>query len=456
MGFLLCSIALLLLISAGCGIFFLITPCNRLVSNIELLSLAILYGITFVTLCFFACGWLTSGWPLRLTVSILCLIVVGAGLYRKKDTNIHIIHNYPRSIGSYIIIVLLIIQLGIIAWVSLRTPLGWDGLFNWEIKARIAFENNGSIPPSYFSAQSLWWSHRGYPLLVPLLEAWFYSWLGVPHQGVSKIVQLLFYIAAIGLLAAGDGKIRKIPAVLLFFVPLTWFGDGSITTGYADFPLAVYYLASVVYLAEYWELSKPSVLKLFAISSMSLLWIKQEGLVLWLILCGLVIIRTIWLSEAKQRKLISIFIVIFPGATLLIFWTLLMQVFGVQTRHEYLPLTLGTLITNLGRLPSIFSSFLNELITWKHWGLLWVMLVVSTYFLRYNTLKHRYIIYLCTIILPIPAYLSAYLFLSTANASIEALLSASLSRNLLHVSLIVILFIGGTIVPNVDKSMRSS
>jgi hypothetical protein len=58
-----------------------------------------------------------------------------------------------------------------------RLVLGWDGLHIWEFKARLAFDNGGTVPAAYFRDVSRMWSHVDYPQYLPLTETWVYGWL---------------------------------------------------------------------------------------------------------------------------------------------------------------------------------------------------------------------------------------------------------------------------------------
>ena len=68
----------------------------------------------------------------------------------------------------------ILVEIAILIFVSFKHTLGWDGLFNWEIKARYAFLSRGTIPAAYYSSAGRVFSHPEYPLTVPLTEVWLY------------------------------------------------------------------------------------------------------------------------------------------------------------------------------------------------------------------------------------------------------------------------------------------
>ena len=130
-------------------------------------------------------------------------------------------------------IVLLGVLTGLLTWFTFRQSLGWDGLFVWEFKARLAAISGGSIPQTYYQDPARAWSHPDYPLLLPLSEAWIYMWLDRPDQHLVKILFPLFYVAMVGLLFRGatafGGCSRQgmIAAVLVFAVPAAMLGEGA-------------------------------------------------------------------------------------------------------------------------------------------------------------------------------------------------------------------------------------
>ena len=65
-----------------------------------------------------------------------------------------------------------------VAWQAFVRPLGYDGVFNFEVRARLALENGGSIPREFFSDPSRATMHAEYPLFVPLNQLWVYLCAG--------------------------------------------------------------------------------------------------------------------------------------------------------------------------------------------------------------------------------------------------------------------------------------
>src|SRR5204863_1860378 len=197
---------------------------------------------------------------------------------------------------------LMLSQFLILAAAALRTPLGWDALFNWEFKARLAFEHQpqGQLPLAYLSDASRAWSHPRYPLVVPFVEFWIYSWLGHVDQMMIKIIFPLFFYAVVG---AACGAVRRLTnnawlaaaaAVALGSLPPLAAGSGAVT-GYADVPLAAAITAAGS--CALMALTTPRIDMFMLAASLGVVaaWTKTEGLLLTLCLGSAVAVASTWM-----------------------------------------------------------------------------------------------------------------------------------------------------------------
>ncbi|HWQ36414.1 MAG TPA: hypothetical protein VNQ79_26515 [Blastocatellia bacterium] len=433
-------LASLFLLWAGLGVVLLTALRSRPLRACETLSLAFLCGAALVSLASFLLGWGLSGAALRWSVAALCLLTGLAGIIRWWRGAIEIRWSAPDGISDYLFLFLLLLQGGFLFWLSARSALLWDGLFNWEIKAQLAFQHAGRLPADYFTSAALRWSHPEYPLLLPLTEAWFFAWLGAAHQGMIKLLFPFFYLAALGLLAAGAAiagrsglRLWPLPT-LLFFLPQLLFREGSVTSGYADFPLAVAYLAVVIYLTEYWQTDDAEALRLTGWLSAVLPWIKQEGTVLWLCVMALAALRAI-----PQRHWRELARAVLPGALIIVMWLTFIRLIKAPVGQDYLPFTLSTLRANLSRVPVILTALLSEFINWRHWSLLWPGLLLALPLLR--RLRRQAIALGFAVILPLAFYVVVYLFISEEKNTVSGHIAASLPRLLTHVAPVALLLL---------------
>src|SRR5207253_6557992 len=257
---------------------------------VECACLAWLFGVGIVSLLLWLGGMFASGIVLQCLVTVACLALGILGWRVRQKSGLHFSLPRPTNSIEWVLATLLVIELVIIFFVSLKHTLGWDGLLNWEIKARYAFLNGGVIPGSYYSNPGRAFSHPEYPLAIPFTELWLYLWMAEPHQFWVKTIFPLFYAAGALLLALFVTRLSTkrwpglIVATLLAFVPFLSASPGGITVGYVDFPMSVFYLAALGYLLCWYREDTVSNISMFAGCLALLPWIKSEGLILWVLL----------------------------------------------------------------------------------------------------------------------------------------------------------------------------
>ena len=92
--------------------------------------------------------------------------------------------------------------------------------------------------------------------MVPLVEAWFYGWLGVPDDRLVGIVSVLFYLALVGVCHTAVrrlGRDLEFASVAAFVVASIPHVAGLSGLVFADVPLAVFATIAAVYLVEWLE-----------------------------------------------------------------------------------------------------------------------------------------------------------------------------------------------------------
>ena len=299
---------------AGFGIAMWILARGGRVHPIECACLGWLFGCGTVSLLLWICGMFCSGLVLQTIVALACLAMAVFGFRAKRIANARFDLPKPANIIEWILGSIVVLEIAVLIFVSFKHTLGWDGLLNWEMKARYAFLNGGSIPPAYYSSSGRVFSHPEYPLTIPLIEFWLYLWMGEPNQFWVKIIFPLFYAACALLLAllisrlSGKRWIGLLIAALLPFVPAVTASPGGVVVGYADIPLSTFYLAAVGYLLLWFKADDLRSLIVFGGCSALLPWTKSEGIILWTVVVFIGFI----LSLAKQR-LAQFVISIVPG-----------------------------------------------------------------------------------------------------------------------------------------------
>src|SRR5438552_12623838 len=235
------------LLVAGYGVLALLVRQKTRLTLTEQIAFSWLLGIGVVSLLLWIFGLFVHGGLLPGLVSIVCLSLGFVG-WRRMVPVPRRRRPTPFEIFLGIIIV---IEIAIVFYLSFVHTLGWDGLLNWEIKARYAFANGGVLPATYFSDSGRAFSHPEYPLAIPFTELWLYLWLGEANQFCAKTIFPIFYVVGTFLLVAlgrrftGKTWIGLLMAAFLFFVPQITVEVGSAIAGYADFPLGILHVATI-------------------------------------------------------------------------------------------------------------------------------------------------------------------------------------------------------------------
>jgi hypothetical protein len=187
MEFLLSLIALLIAFTGGAGMVLLLAPSRWSESPCGFAGAALVVGAGLISLLSFCLGFMVQGGLLRwiITATCLMLFVFGRVRYVKQGGKAE-----RRTVNAVQVLLGLLVtgQLWFVTWLSLyKSGLGWDGLFNWEAKALIAFRHNGAIPLRFYTS-GYEITHVAYPVYLPLLEAWIYEWLGHIDQSMIKLI----------------------------------------------------------------------------------------------------------------------------------------------------------------------------------------------------------------------------------------------------------------------------
>jgi hypothetical protein len=288
---------------------------------------------------------------------------------------------------EWLLAAILLSELVFIVWWAPQVALGWDGLVLWEGKARVAFQQGGALPIRYLAEPPFACAQPLYPLYLPYLQEWLYLWLGRADQSWSRVYGSLTYFAGILIIAGsaqrlGVSRLAGLAAAAaFFFVPYCFTGQWNVLSGYADFPLGVFYLAAASRLPSLVRNPSRADLKIFAVCSGLVCWVKQEGVYLWLILLG--IAGLILLRQMRWKAALALAI---PGLLIGGGFKLFLKMIGAPSDPYYHKPSLENLRLFSGRIIPVLRSILSELFNLESWGLLWVgaFLALAIMLLRRN------------------------------------------------------------------------
>lgn len=330
---------------------------------------------------------------------------------------------------------LLLLPVGALAWQCMRETLHWDGLLVWELKARLAFQHGGALPLSYYAESPMHaWSHPGYPLYLPMLELWLYLWMGEAHQFWLKPLFPVFYLAAVSVLwsagvrLTGRAWIGALAAWLLLAVPRAVGARAGLLQGYADLMLGVLYLAALA--ALFIGLNgQRAWLRMAAVLSGLLPWVKQEGLVLW----ACFVLAALWFGRREWRLALALAL---PGLAVILVWRGFLSAASLVPPETFLPMTLETLQANLPRVPAILRRLGEEFVTIHRWGILWPLTALALVVLGWQRSRLAVPVAVAVIV-PLGLYQIPYVF--SALQPWEIHVETSIDRLVLQVAPLAVL-----------------
>ena len=420
------------LFSAGLGVTLSIFRGARRLNLLECCCLSWLFGTGVVSLLLWMCGTFLSGFVLQIVVATLCVAFGVLGLRAKHHAQARFTLPLPSGLLEWFLASVLVIEIAAVLLASCKHTLGWDGLLVWEIKARYAFINGGSIPASYYSNPGRAFSHPEYPLGIPFTELWLYLWMGQAHQFWVKTIFAIFYAAGatlLGLLAtrlSGQCWSGLLVAILLPFIPFLTSAPGGVIVAYADFPLAVLYLAALGYLICSLAKGETASFAVYAGCLALLPWTKREGLILWSVLVLLGFVATL-----RQRKLSQFALSLLPSFAIMVSWRLYLTSVRCIPPSEFSLPTFGKLHDNLSRVVPICRALIHEMSDKSHWSIFWLLAAIAIVYLlvRFHDVRGRVLV--SAVVAPIIVYCATYLF--STWPSYSAHITSSLPRLLLHV-----------------------
>jgi hypothetical protein len=440
MGILLSLTALLLAFLGGASLVLLLGGRRAGVGLPGIAGAAMVMGAGIVSLLPFCLGFFVQGVWLRLIVLSICAAL--AFFTRRDWQQLRAeIRWRPVSWHQALLAALIAASLGFLVWHSLyRSSLEWDGLFNWESKARIAFLHNGTMPLPFYT-RGFDFFHTRYPLLLPLLETWMYGFLSRMDQSMIKLIGPYFYLAAVLLLMSAVAKETNsrwpiaIAVMLFALTPQLIFEAGGASSGYADFPLAVVYLCTAVYGVEYWRTGSLDSARLVGASAMLLPFTKTEGELLLLCLAAALAPAII-----RRRDWVAGTWTLLPGFGIWFGWVAFLSLTHASKATDFLPFTPAVLLTHLDRAGQLFVWTLEELSASNRWSALWPLTAAAIIFLTLRVRSRRCFFWAASVLLPLILYPCVYFF--SAWVPVEPHVKSSLPRLFIHVAPAAIMIVG--------------
>jgi hypothetical protein len=311
---------------------------------------------------------------------------------------------------------LLVAQIVIVAVTALGRPLEvWDSWANWGVKARTIYLES-YITPSLYTDASRAVTQLDYPLLVPLLEAWTYNWVGAPDDRLAGITSLLFYLALLGVCYSavrswgGSAALAFTAAVVVGTISNI---AGLAAIVFAEVPLLTFASIAGVYLLKWLRGGSPGTLAIAAMGAGFMPWTKREGLIVLAALCLGAVVATF----RSRRAWIGVGAFLLSAAALSGPWWALTALNSI-TNPAFGPLTLGTLHANLGR-SAVITDLIWRSLTSPGFSYIWPLAALAALLLLLRSLRRKQrradltmVVIPVAVLLYIPMAASVYLFSS--------------------------------------------
>ena len=162
MAIILFAVSILLLWLAGLGLYCLLTREVKRYCIYEMIGLSFLLGTTFIAFGSLLTSFFLNGILSRVFLTTICLGLSGYGVTRALQKNKLRLSEAGQRRWKFLPILILLTQIFFVGWLGMRTTLSWDGLFNWEMKAKVFYEQGG-IPKRFLQSEALAWAHVDYP-----------------------------------------------------------------------------------------------------------------------------------------------------------------------------------------------------------------------------------------------------------------------------------------------------
>jgi hypothetical protein len=216
---------------------------------------------------------------------------------------------------------------------------------------------------------------------------------------------------------------------MFFFIPHCFTSRWNVLEGYADFPLGVFLLAAVSRLPSLARspLSLADA-RLFAVLSAMVVWVKQEGQYLWLIVAGLAALQLVLLGRSKVALRIVI-----PGAVVGIGFMIFLKLLSAPADPYYHLPTFRNLVRFSDRILPVLEYMGRELVNSDNWSLLWVGAFIGTCLLLARPRARRAGILIGTVLLS-SLFLFVWPFVFSNLDSYRNHLDQALSRLMLQLA----------------------
>jgi hypothetical protein len=303
----------------------------------------------------------------------------------------------------------------VLYWANFFAFGGWDAWSTWNLKAKTLFMG-GEYWQNIFSP-ILWRSSPHYPLLLPLINVWGWSFVKEPLYQGPLFTSLLFgfltlYIMFVGIKRLTGSWFGFIPVAILLTLP---YYMKIFASQYCDIVVSFFLCGSMLTMI----LAKKEKSQTYALLSGANLGIltftKPEGLVAAFILVTVSSFYLLNIQETSWKKRLSLWLPLLGGFIVILIPTVIFHLFYApenQTMINGLQSALHP--STLNRLKFTLSFYVVELASYyyadgkviSNWNGIWIVLLIGLFLSKGKCFKRELLIF--------PVFIFCYLSVITA------------------------------------------
>ncbi|MDO9302208.1 MAG: hypothetical protein Q7T89_12530, partial [Anaerolineales bacterium] len=288
------------------------------------LSLGIGVGLGISSMLYFVYLIFFAGSPYFLYVELALFLIALIVAYPKTKKTAHV--PSPRLSVSFLQVVILVIAglvfvssfLGVVNYARQRARGDWDAWMIYNRAARFIYRGQSTWQDAFSGDMGVIF-HADYPPLLGLNIASRWDILSEETAYVPMFQGLLFSLASLGVcfgaLASLSLGQAGLGVILLGGVSFFLHESGRQT---ADVPLALYMLASVVFLFFYYREKRGALMAFAGFTAALAAWTKNEGLFFLLASIGVMVVAAFW-KRSFQGLLLYFIGLLLPLALLFYF-----------------------------------------------------------------------------------------------------------------------------------------
>ncbi|TAN62051.1 hypothetical protein EPN18_05470 [bacterium] len=317
---------------------------------------------------------------------------------------------------------------------------GYDTWVIWFMKGKV-FYYDKIVSPAFFpnDVYSNGNLSYDYPLSVPLTVALGYLGIGGVDDQLAKLFFSLYFVSLLIMLyncmrryASREGSL----ILLAFFatLPRVMQQGGLDGVGYADLPLAGYFICATGFILSY---IRSGAIKDFIFASLFLAlgaWVKNEGIVF--MATGFIMLTAIAVYKDRSGYYKPVLWGAFIMAALIGPWLIFRAQLPPVTETMTSGLSFSSLIAGFGKLPFIIKRILPKLFTADKYHITWALYSAT---LLYSIGRFKRLDFICLSVL-IFAQMGVYIFVyMITTMDMQSQIDTSFDRLTIHILPLVFL-----------------